>query len=435
MQQKFCIECGNRIIEGAKFCAFCGAKIVELEVPAPAPEPEAAPEPIAEPAPVVEETPVIKPEPVVVEEEPAAEPEPEPEPEPEVVPEPVIEEEPEPEVVQAPVMEEEPAPEEAPEHHTAFEWVKVADPRIDVNAEASERLAARPEPVVVEEELFEAPVLDAADIFEAEPEPQAEPEEAEAPVAEPELVVVEPEPAAEEYNEPPVLDIADLYVEEEPAPEPVVIEPAPEPVVVEPEPEPEPIVVEPEPEPVVVVAAEPEYVPESVVVITEEPEPEPIVVEPEPEPEPMVVEPEPVVVEPEPEPIVIEPEPDPAPENPETVPLPVGHVYFNEGKDDIGLDDPLFDVFNGQTEGTVMLVGPGTLPPGGVSVKKGEIALDAREMEKGVTKILDFGTGKRFEVIFPSGLRAGDTVVVKGTGIRDELNGATCEIRLKIRAS
>lgn len=86
-------------------------------------------------------------------------------------------------------------------------------------------------------------------------------------------------------------------------------------------------------------------------------------------------------------------------------------------------------------DGTVRLVGPSVIPPTGKTVKKGEMTLTSREMEKGVAKIIDFGTGKRFEIIFPAGLHEGDTIVVTDTGLKDEKTGAECEIRLRIHST
>ena len=338
MQQKFCVFCGKRIIEGARFCAFCGGEIVILDD-----EPESAAEVTEEPAPAAESA-----------------------------PEPVIE----------------PAPETAPAAETT------------------------PKPGAEAFFNWRTPV--------AEPAPAPEPVPVPAPVVEP---TPAPEPLIGNLNEPVPMPSS---LKPAPAPEPIPI-PIPEPVV-EPAPEPEPVpvpapVVEPTPAPVV----EPTPIP------VVEPAPIPVV---EPTPIP-VVEPVPApVVEPVPAPVVEPvPEPEPMPElvHSETIPLPVGKVMFEEGDREVGINDPMFDMYNGRGEGTVVLVGPGTLPPGGIAIKKGTMQLTADEMKKGVTKILDFGTGKRFEVIFPEGLREGDTVVVKGTGIKDERSGADCEIKLSIK--
>lgn len=86
-------------------------------------------------------------------------------------------------------------------------------------------------------------------------------------------------------------------------------------------------------------------------------------------------------------------------------------------------------------DGTVKLVGPSVIPPTGKTVKKGELTLTPREMEKGAARIIDFGTGKRFEVIFPAGIHEGDTVIVTDTGLKDGKTGAECEIRLRIHST
>ena len=215
-------------------------------------------------------------------------------------------------------------------------------------------------------------------------------------------------------------------------PEPVVI-PEPEPEAV---PEPEPVVVPepvPEPEPV----AEPEPEPEPEPVAEPEPEAEPVLepiavpeLEPEPEPEPEpVAAPEPAVVpEPEPEPVpesVAEPEPAPQP-------APGGAVYFSNMEREVDVNDAMFDMYNDMGEGTVILVSQDRVRPGEKIVKNGVLPLNDHEMKKGIVKILDFGTGQRFEVAVPAGVREGDSLLITDTGLKDPRTGAECNIRVRI---
>ena len=65
-------------------------------------------------------------------------------------------------------------------------------------------------------------------------------------------------------------------------------------------------------------------------------------------------------------------------------------------------------------------------------VKKGTIALTPGEMTFGVSKVVDFGTGKRFRVDLPSGITEGSTVLVKGTGLTDPDLGLGCDIELTV---
>ncbi len=235
-----------------------------------------------------------------------------------------------------------------------------------------------------------------------------------------------PEPQSEET---PVIEEPAAAVELEP--KPAIREP--EPVAIpEPEPEPEPVAIpesEPEPEPVAIPEPEPE--PEPVAIPEPEPEPEPVAIpEPEPELEPVAI-PEP---EPEPEPAVI-PEPKPAvipqPE-PEPKPAPGGAVYFDNIGQKVDINDAMFDMYNDMGEGTVILVGQDRARPGEKIEKNGKLPLNDHEMKKGIVKILDFGTGQRFEVAVPAGVREGDSLLITDTGLKDQRTGAECNIRVRI---
>ncbi len=65
------------------------------------------------------------------------------------------------------------------------------------------------------------------------------------------------------------------------------------------------------------------------------------------------------------------------------------------------------------------------------SSRKANITLSSEEMLTGCNKILDFGTGKKYEVIVPGGLLPGDIIRVKDTGIVDPDTGKNCDIELK----
>lgn len=81
-------------------------------------------------------------------------------------------------------------------------------------------------------------------------------------------------------------------------------------------------------------------------------------------------------------------------------------------------------------EGTVLLSGPSRSLREDASVKRGSITLSMEDMLRGCSKVVDFGTGKRFELVIPPGLSPGDTIVVKNTGITDKDTGVLCDISL-----
>lgn len=63
-------------------------------------------------------------------------------------------------------------------------------------------------------------------------------------------------------------------------------------------------------------------------------------------------------------------------------------------------------------------------------VAKAEISLSLDEMLRGCTKVVDFGTGKKFEIAVPGGLTPGDTLVIEGTGIAEPETGLEYRIEL-----
>lgn len=81
-------------------------------------------------------------------------------------------------------------------------------------------------------------------------------------------------------------------------------------------------------------------------------------------------------------------------------------------------------------EGTVLLAGPSTTSGREGTVKKAQITLSLEEMLSGCSKVVDFGTGKRYEILIPSGLSPGDKIIVKNTGIVDPDMGGQCDIEL-----
>lgn len=81
-------------------------------------------------------------------------------------------------------------------------------------------------------------------------------------------------------------------------------------------------------------------------------------------------------------------------------------------------------------EGTVLLGGPSVTSDRSKSLKKADITLSFEDMLRGCSKVVDFGTGQKFELVIPAGLSPGDTIIVKDTGIVDPGTGKTCDIEL-----
>lgn len=81
-------------------------------------------------------------------------------------------------------------------------------------------------------------------------------------------------------------------------------------------------------------------------------------------------------------------------------------------------------------EGTVILGGLGQIPQNEIPVKKGKIMLDLDDMLRGGTKVVDFGTGRKFEITIPAGISPGEVIKVINTGIIDPDTGMECEIEL-----
>ena len=81
-------------------------------------------------------------------------------------------------------------------------------------------------------------------------------------------------------------------------------------------------------------------------------------------------------------------------------------------------------------EGTVILGDINKVNNAPKLVKRAEIVLTINEMLCGCSKVVDFGTGKRFEIIIPPGLTPGDRIMVENTGITDKESGRECDFEL-----
>lgn len=69
------------------------------------------------------------------------------------------------------------------------------------------------------------------------------------------------------------------------------------------------------------------------------------------------------------------------------------------------------------------------------SVKKADLCLPLSELLEGCRKVVDFGTGKKYELNIPAGLSPGDTVTVESENLIDGETGKPCTIELTIRVS
>ena len=85
---------------------------------------------------------------------------------------------------------------------------------------------------------------------------------------------------------------------------------------------------------------------------------------------------------------------------------------------------------NESHEGTVLLGDVNSMRTAEKKVKKADISFSFDEMLRGCSKVVDFGTGKRYELNIPAGLTPGDTIVVENTGIMDRDTGNECVIEL-----
>ena len=81
-------------------------------------------------------------------------------------------------------------------------------------------------------------------------------------------------------------------------------------------------------------------------------------------------------------------------------------------------------------EGTVILGGLGQVMPNVKATKKGSLVLSFEDMLRGCTKVVDFGTGKKYEIVIPQGLLPGNVIKIVDTGIIDSDTGNECDIEL-----
>lgn len=83
-------------------------------------------------------------------------------------------------------------------------------------------------------------------------------------------------------------------------------------------------------------------------------------------------------------------------------------------------------------EGTVLLGNMKKADPESPSVKKAEIHLSLNEMLEGCSKVVDFGTGKKYELSIPAGLSPEDMITVEPPGLVDSDTGRPCKIELTV---
>lgn len=85
-------------------------------------------------------------------------------------------------------------------------------------------------------------------------------------------------------------------------------------------------------------------------------------------------------------------------------------------------------------ESTVLLGGPSiskrTPSSQDKSIRKAEISLSFEDMLRGCSKVVDFGSGAKYELSIPAGLSPGDIIEVRNTGITDPDTGRECSIEL-----
>ena len=84
-----------------------------------------------------------------------------------------------------------------------------------------------------------------------------------------------------------------------------------------------------------------------------------------------------------------------------------------------------------EKEKTVMLVDEAPVIES--NIRRGNLLLTDAEKSLGATKVLDFGTGTKFSVRIPGGVRSGSRIRVRNTGIIDPASGLECEIELTIK--
>ncbi|MBR3200940.1 MAG: zinc-ribbon domain-containing protein [Mogibacterium sp.] len=83
-------------------------------------------------------------------------------------------------------------------------------------------------------------------------------------------------------------------------------------------------------------------------------------------------------------------------------------------------------------EGTVLLWGANDAGQQRRKDLQANLTLSLDEMLRGCRKVVDFGTGKRYEINIPAGLSPGDKVIVRNTGITDDTTAEACNIELTL---
>lgn len=84
-------------------------------------------------------------------------------------------------------------------------------------------------------------------------------------------------------------------------------------------------------------------------------------------------------------------------------------------------------------EGTVLLGGMNKVRFDSPAVRKADLHLSLNEMLEGCSKVVDFGTGKKYELSIPAGLSPGDTITVESESLIDGDTGRPCTIELSVR--
>ena len=105
--------------------------------------------------------------------------------------------------------------------------------------------------------------------------------------------------------------------------------------------------------------------------------------------------------------------------------------YYSQSRDMFGQYD-LSQNNRDNPEGTVLLGGVSSSIRRKESCRKAKIGLALDEMLRGGTKVVDFGTGKKYELQIPAGLSPGKILVVSDTGIIDPDTGTACVFELTV---
>ena len=88
---------------------------------------------------------------------------------------------------------------------------------------------------------------------------------------------------------------------------------------------------------------------------------------------------------------------------------------------------------NAGPSGSILPGGTGMADPEDTSVRKATIVLTLSEMLEGCSKVVDFGTGKKYELTIPAGLAPDDVVTVEDQSLVDGDTGKPCRIELSLK--